>query len=107
MWKILRSFLIFIAALATFILVVLEILKNHVGIDTHAMLMQMGSDLGSAVVWAQAGFAAIVESVASLVAGLSGASGSVGTIETLTNVLALIASIIAILNYFVQSRRGE
>ena len=49
MWKWVVRVAIFIASLTAFILAVLTIMKDHLGIDTHALLMHLGAGLASAL----------------------------------------------------------
>lgn len=59
-----------LAASATFLLVILDILQKHLGIDTEALLLSVGGDIGNVIAGVAAIFSGGITSIADWLAGL-------------------------------------
>ena len=59
-----------LAASATFLLVILDILQKHLGVDTEALLLSVGGDIGNVIAGIAAIFSGGITSIADWLAGL-------------------------------------
>jgi hypothetical protein len=104
MWVVIRKIAIFVAASAAFILCVLQILKDHMGVDTHALLSQLGRDIGTTLVAVQSAFGSFLQWVGSAFTAASAAGPSddmlvlIQTIATLLSLVSVILSFLSLLN---------
>lgn len=59
-----------LAASATLLLVILDILQKHVGVDTEALLLNVGGDIGSVIASIASIFGGGITSIADWLAGM-------------------------------------
>ncbi len=59
-----------LAATATLLLVILDILQKHLGVDTEALLLSVGGDIGNFIAAVAAVFSGGITSIADWLAGL-------------------------------------
>ena len=92
MWQVLRSVFIFVAAIAGFTLAVLEILKNHLGMDTSAILLGFGSGVGTFLASFSAAFGELIGQIAQI-----GGEAYIAAIALVLNMTVLALSLLAFL----------